>query len=95
MSLNGKVIVYKTRTINALIYEDELSKMWLWKYATVINTNPNSICIPINVCSEAYNKYKLCAYIDSGCSVCFRKRSLFLEFMWKKSQKSFASKDNW
>ena len=26
----------------------------------------------------------MCAYIDSGCSVCFEKRSLFSEFIWKR-----------
>ena len=50
------------------------------------NTNPNSIYIPIKVCLEGYNKYELCAYIDSGCSVCFEKRSLFSEFMWKRAK---------
>jgi len=37
------------------------------------NTNPNSIYIPIKVCLEGYNKYELCAYIDSDCFVCFSK----------------------
>jgi len=54
----------------------------------VTNTNPNSIYIPINVCLEGYNKYELRAYIDSGCFVCFRKRSLFSEFMWKRAKNS-------
>ena len=54
----------------------------------VTNTNPNSIYFPINVCLEGYNKYELCPYIDSGCSVCFGKRSLFLEFMWKRAKNS-------
>ena len=45
------------------------------------NTNPNSSYIPIKVFLEEYNKYELCAYIDSGCSVYFEKRSLFPEFM--------------
>ena len=35
---------------------------------------------------EGYNKYELCAYIDSGCSVCFGKRSLFPEFIWKRAK---------
>ena len=48
------------------------------------NTNPNSIYIPIKICLEGYNKYESCIYIDSGCSVCFRKKSLFPEFMWKR-----------
>ena len=50
------------------------------------NTNPNSIYIPIKVCLEGYNKYELCAYIDGSCSVCFGKRSLFQEFMWKRNK---------
>ena len=50
------------------------------------NTNPNSIYIPIKVCLEGYNKYELCTYIDSGCSVCFGKRTLFPEFMWKRAK---------
>ena len=52
----------------------------------VTNTNTNSIYIPINVCIEGYNKYDLCAYINSGCSVCFKKISLFPEFMWKRAK---------
>jgi len=52
------------------------------------NTNPSNIYIPINVCLEGYNKYELCAYIDSGCSVCFEKRTLFPEFMWKRAKNS-------
>ena len=59
----------------------------------VTNTNPNSVYIPINVCLEGYNKYELCAYIDSGCPVCFEKISLFPEFV-EQSQKSFASEDS-
>ena len=35
---------------------------------------------------EEYNPYKLTAYIDSGCSICFGKRSLFSEFMWQKAK---------
>ena len=46
------------------------------------NTNPNSIYIPIKIGLE----YELTAYIDSGSFVCFGKRSLFPEFMWKKSK---------
>jgi len=30
----------------------------------------------------------LCAYTDSGCSVCFEKRPLFPEFMWEKAKNS-------
>ena len=50
------------------------------------NTNPDSTYIPIKVSLEGYNKYELCAYIDSGCSVYFEKRSLFPEFMCKKAK---------
>ena len=50
------------------------------------DTNLNSIYIPIKVCLEGYNKYELCVYIDSCCSVCFGKRSLFSEFMWKRAK---------
>ena len=52
------------------------------------NTNPNSIYIPIKICLEGYNQYELTTYIDSGCLVCFRKRSLFPKFMWKKAKNS-------
>ena len=75
MSLDRKVIGDKTRTVSESIYENELVKnMTMEKWYEVTNTNPNSIYIPIKVCLEGYNKYKLYAYIDSGCSVCFRKR---------------------
>ena len=87
MSLDRKVIGYKTRTISEPISEDELLKnltMEICYEAT--KTNPNSIYIWIKICLEGYNPYKLTAYIDSGCSVCFGKRSLFLEFMWKKAK---------
>ena len=88
MSLDRKVIGYKTRTISEPIYEDELLKnltMEIWYEAT--KTNPNSIYIPIKICLEGYNPNELTAYIDSGCSVCFGKRSLFPEFMWKTAKK--------
>ena len=55
-------------------------------YYEATNTNPNSIYIPTKICLEGYNKYELCAYIDSGCSICFGKRSLFPEFMWKRAK---------
>jgi len=54
----------------------------------VTNINPSSIYILINVCLKRYNKYELYAYIDSDCSVCFEKISLFLEFMWKRAKNS-------
>ena len=53
-------------------------------YYEATKTNPNSIYIPIKICLEGYNPYELIAYIDSGCSVCFGKRSLFPEYMWTK-----------
>jgi len=87
MSLDRKVIGYKTRTISEPIYEDELLKNLTMEICCeATNTNPNSIYIPIKICLEWYNLYELTTYIDSGCSVCFGKRSLFLEFMWKKAK---------
>ena len=81
-SLDRKVIGYKTRTVSEQIYEDELVKNMTMEICyEATNTNLNSIYIPITVCLEEYDKYKFCAYIDSGCSVCFRKRSLLPEFM--------------
>ena len=52
----------------------------------------NSIYILIKICLERYNKYKLCAYIDSGCSVCFGKITLFPKFMWKRVKNSLQVK---
>ena len=87
MSLDRKVIGYKQRTGSESIYEDELVKNMSMEICyEVINTNPNRIYIPINVCLERYNKYELCVCIDSGCSVYFEKRFLFPEFMWKKAK---------
>jgi len=82
MSLDRKVIEYKTKTISEPIYEDELLKnltMEICYEAT--NTNSNSIYIPIKICLEGYSPYELTADTNSGCSVCFEKRSLFPEFM--------------
>jgi len=74
-SLDRKVIGYKTRTVSEPIYEVELVRNMTMKICyEATNINPNSIYIPIKVCLERYNKYELCAYIDSGSSVCFRKR---------------------
>ena len=71
MSLDRKVIGYKIRTVSELIYEDELVKnMTIEICYKATNTNSNSIYIPIKVYLEGYNKYKLRAYIDCGCSVC-------------------------
>ena len=52
----------------------------------VTSTNPNSIYILINVCLEGYNKYELCIYINTSCSVYFGKISLFPKFKWKKAK---------
>ena len=94
-SLEIKVIGYKTRTVSEPIYEDELVKNMIMKISyEATNTSSNSIYIPINICLDGYNKYELCTYIDSSCSVCFEKRSLFSEFMWKKAKKSSTSKDS-
>jgi len=57
MSLDRKVIGYKTRTNNEPIYEDELVKnltMEICYEAT--NINPNSINILIKICLEGYNQ---------------------------------------
>jgi len=76
IGLERKVIGYKTRTFSESIYEDELViNMTIEICYEATNTNPNSIYISIKVCLEEYNKYELCAYINSGCSVCFRKNS--------------------
>ena len=84
ISLERKVIGYKTRTVSEPIYEDELVKNMTMEICyEATNRNPNSNYIPIKVCLETYNKYKLCVCIDSGCFMCFEKRSLFPGFMWK------------
>ena len=81
MSPDRKVIGYKTRTVSEPIYKDELVKnMTIEICYDATNTNLNCIYIPIKVCLKGYNKYELCAYIDSGCSGCFEKRTLFSEF---------------
>jgi len=70
MSVDRKVIGYKTRTINEPIYEDELLKNLTMEISyKATKMNPNSIYIPIKICLEGYNSYELIAYIDSGCSV--------------------------
>ena len=71
--------------MSQLVYEDEVN-MQMEACNEIFSTNPNSIYIPIDICIEDYNKYRLCAYIDSGCSTCFGKRSLFPEFLWKKAK---------
>jgi len=82
MSLDRKAIGYITKTVTEPSYQDELVKNMsmeiCYKFNTII---PNNICIPINTCLEGYNTYEFYAYIDSGCSICFEKGSLFLEFM--------------
>ena len=60
MSLDRKVIGYKTRTISEPTYEDELLKnltMEICYEAT--NTNPNNIYISMKMCLEGYNPYEL------------------------------------
>ena len=53
MSLDRKVIGYKTRTVSQSIYEDKLVKNMTIKICyDATNTNPNNIYIPINVCLE-------------------------------------------
>ena len=84
------------QAISEPIYEDELPKNLTMKICyEATNTNPNSFYIPIKICLEGYKQYELTTYIYSGGSVYFGKRSLFLEFMWKKAKKSFASTDSW
>jgi len=86
-SLERKDIGYKTRTVSKPISDDELVKNMIKEMAyEANNTNPNRIYILIEVCLVGYNKYELCAYIDSGCSVCFEKRTLFPKFMWKRAK---------
>ncbi|XP_021721370.1 uncharacterized protein LOC110688928 [Chenopodium quinoa] len=80
-----KVIGYKTKTVSEPVYEDEVN-MQMEASNEISSTNPNIIYIPIDACIEDYNKYKFCAYIDSGSSTCFGKRSLFPEFLWKKAK---------
>ena len=95
MSLARKVIGYKTRTVSEPIHEDELVKNMTMEicYETT-NINHNSIYIPIKVCLEGYNKYKLCSYIDSGYSVCFEKNIIISRIYVEKGQESFTSKDS-
>ena len=82
MSLDRKVIRHKPRTISESICQNELVKNMIIEICyEVMNINANSIYILIKVCLDRYNKYELCAYINSGCSVCFGERSLFLKFM--------------
>jgi len=58
------------------------------------NTNPNSIYIPINVNLEGYYRYELCAYIDSDCVVCLKKKTfIFRIYVGKSQQEFFTSKD--
>ena len=85
LSLDRKVIGYKTRTVSEPIYEDELVKnMTIEISYEATNTNPNSIYIPIKVRLEGYNKYELYAYIDSSCSVCLEKEHYFLNLCGKE-----------
>ena len=58
MSLDRKVIGYKTRTISELNYEDELVKHQSMKICyEAANTNPSSIYISTKICLEGSNQY--------------------------------------
>jgi len=51
MSLDRKVIMYKTRIVSEPMYEDELVKNMTMEIAyEVTNINPKNIYIPINIC---------------------------------------------
>jgi len=64
MSLDKKVIGYKTITISEPIYEDELLKTLTMEICyEATNTNHNSIYIPIIICLEGYNQYESTAYV--------------------------------
>ena len=87
MSLDRKVVRYKTIAVSEPIYKDELVKNMTMKICyEATNRNPNSIYILIKVCSKGYNKYELCAYIDSGCSVCFGKKIIIFRIYVKKAK---------
>jgi len=77
------------RTVSEPIYEYDLVKNMTMKICDdVTNTSPNSIYIPINVCLEGYNKYELCAFMNSGCSICLGKTIIIFRIyiiMWKKN----------
>ena len=82
ISLDRKVIRYKIKTVSEPIYKDKLVKnMTMGICYEATSTNSNSISIPMKVCLKGCNKYELCVYIDSVCSVCFEKILLFSEFI--------------
>ena len=81
-----KLIGFKTKTISEPVYEED-EELNMQVEACLRVTNPNSIYIPIVICIEGFNNYELCAFVDSGCSVCFGKKTLFPEFMWKPATK--------
>ena len=57
ISVDRKVIGYKTRTVSEPIYEDELVKNLTMEICyEVTNTSTNSIYIPINVYLKGYNR---------------------------------------
>ena len=86
-SLDRKIIACKSRTVSEPIYEDELVKNMTIKICyEAVNTNPNSIYIPIKVCLKGYNKYKLCTYINSGCSYALKRKHYFQYLYGKKSR---------
>ena len=87
MSLDKKVIGKKMRTISEPICKVELVKNITIEICyKVTNTNSNSIYILINICLDGYTRNELCAYIGSSYSIYFGKRTLFSEFMWKKTK---------
>ena len=87
MTLNGKVIGYKKRTISESLYDDELVKNLTMEICCeATNINHNIIYIPIYICFEGYNRYELCIYIDSGCSICFEKKINIFRIYMKKAK---------
>ena len=78
------MIGYKTKTISEPVYNDEEN---VEIEVCLRVTNPNSIYISISICLEGFNQYELCAFVDSGCTVCFGKKTLFPDFIWKTASK--------
>ena len=59
MSLDKKIIGYKTQTISEAIYEEEeelFKKMTTETCYEPTNTNPNRIYILVNICLKLYNR---------------------------------------
>jgi len=77
-SFDRKVKGYEIRTISEPIYEDELVKNLMMEICYEgTNTNPNSICIPINIYLNGYNRRELRTCIDIGCFVWYEKNHYF------------------